>query len=469
MAFGEQPYSITAEQNVLGSMMLSIQAVTEGITALTKQDFYVDKHQVVYTAIENLYKRNQPVDITTVADELLNAQQLDVVGGTGFLSDLCNSVLSTSSMDAYVQIVKEKSQLRDLLYQLTNLQSQWENGNYSDVGEFFTTVEKNVTQITHNRRVGAFKKAGEIANIVANKLQLSAQRKTSVTGTPSGFGLMDSVTNGFQKGDLVILAARPSMGKTALAINFALNAARSKLNPCSVAVFSLEMSDEQTMQRMLATISNIPLDKLKKLDLTQHQISAFDEAMRELNELPIYIDDTPAAKLADIQAKARKLKAQREDLGLIVVDYLGLVVGSDRNRGSDNRQAEISEISRGLKAMARELDVPVISLSQLSRKVESRTDRRPILSDLRESGAIEQDADIVMFIYRGDYYHDSKDEKYELKQNLDPMNESIVELSIAKHRNGPTVNFDILFARNTGTFSKNYIAFSKRKDRDGDK
>lgn len=469
MAYGEQPFSISAEQNVLGAMMLSVQAVTEGISALTKHDFYVEKHQIVFAAIEGLYNRATPVDITTVADELLNLQQLDVVGGTTFLSDLCNSVLSTTSMDAYVQIVKEKSQLRDLLFQLGNLPAQWENGNFPDVGEFFTSVERNITAITHNRRVGAFKKAGEIATVVANKLQLNAQQKSRISGTPTGYRVMDEVTNGFQKGDLVILAARPSMGKTALAINFALNAARAKTNPCSVAIFSLEMSDEQIMQRMLASVSNIPLDKLKKLELTQHQISAFDAAMQELNDLPIYIDDTPAAKLADIQAKARKLKAQRDDLGLIVVDYLGLVVGSDRNKGSDNRQAEISEISRGLKSMARELDVPVISLSQLSRKVESRTDRRPILSDLRESGAIEQDADIVMFIYRGDYYHDTKDEKYDLKQNIDPVNESIAEISIAKHRNGATANFEILFAKNTGTFSKTYADYSKRKDRDGEK
>ena len=315
---------------------------------------------------------------------------------------------------------------------------------------FLLPKENDVLSITRARNVGDFKAPGEVIEVIKEKLVNTDRRTGKLTGTPSGYTDLDKITNGFQPGDLVILAARPSMGKTALALNFAMNASIEHNVP--VGVFSLEMPAEQLMQRMLSATSGVNSDKIRSFNLTDKEWPKIDIGVNKLAKSKIYIDDTAGAKIADIQSKAKKLKAKHDDLGLIVIDYLQLITTSTFSK-SDNRQQEVSEISRSLKAMARDLKVPVIALSQLSRTVEKREDKRPMLSDLRESGAIEQDADLVMFIYRDDYYNSNKKEEPQASTG-------VAQVSIAKHRNGATGVVELLFLKDVGLFSN----YSKREE-----
>ena len=445
----EQPYSSQAERAVLGSMMLSKDAVYEGVARLTEEDFYLRDHKIIFNAIKNTHIRGLEVDIVTVVDQLMLDNKLQELSDANYIYTILEDTITPSTIEQYIRIIQDKTILRYLVNLSDSIANGWNKQEIDDIGDYVSKIENDVLAITRARNVGDFKSPGEVIEVIKEKLVNNDRRSGELTGTPSGYRDLDRVTNGFQKGDLVILAARPSMGKTALALNFAMNAAIEHNYP--VGIFSLEMPAEQLMQRMLSATSGVNSDKIRSFNLTDKEWPKIDIGVNKLSKSKIYIDDTAGAKIADIQSKAKKLKAKHEDLGLIVIDYLQLITTSTFSK-SDNRQQEVSEISRQLKAMARDLKVPVIALSQLSRSVEKREDKRPMLSDLRESGSIEQDADLVMFIYRDDYYNSNKDENQ--------ASTGVAQVSIAKHRNGATGVVELLFLKDVGLFSN----YTKRED-----
>lgn len=428
----ELPYSEQAERSTLGAMILSESALLLGLASLHEDDFYLPKHQIIFKAIQGLRRKEVPVDITTLTNELTNTQDLDYVGGVFFLTELCEGVL-TSNIEAYVDLLKEKNNLRHLLSYLKSTMDNFQEKSIEDVSVFLNDFEKNILSITRNRRVGSFTTTREYIEYIKKKFYEQASKPKRISGVSSGFQDLDRYTNGWQNGDLIILGARPSVGKTSLALNFAFNAAKNENKP--VAIFSLEMPGEHLVQRMISFAAHVELEKLRTMRYSQEDLVRFEAGARKLEKVDIFIDDTPAARIIDIQAKARKLKSMNEDLCLIVIDYLTLIT-TGGNRKIENRQIEVAEISRGLKALARELNVPVIALSQLSRLVERRDNKRPMMSDLRESGAIEQDADIVLFLHR----EEPKDKKEEDSKKAVP-----VELNIAKHRNGALATIDLMF------------------------
>lgn len=442
-----KPSSISAEKAVLGAMMLSKEALYNSIARLNEDDFYLNDHKVIFSVIKDVHKKAIDVDTITVAEQFVLDGKINSISDPNYIYELVENVVSPSNIENYIRILQDKTLLRKLVELSDGVANKWDKEEINDIGEYVSKIERDLLKITRSRNVGEFKTSGEILNVLKEKLFTSTKHKGELTGITSGFIDLDNITHGFQNGDLIILAARPSMGKTALALNFVMNAA-SKTKK-SVAIFSLEMPSEQLLQRMLSSRSNINSGKIRSLNLNEKEWTKIDVAMNELSNTKIYVDDTAGAKLADIQAKARKLKTTHDDLGLIVVDYLQLITTSSFSR-SDNRQQEVSEISRGLKEIARELKVPVIALSQLSRLVERREDKRPMLSDLRESGSIEQDADLVMFIYRDDYYNKETGKQNEQENN---NNSGIVELTISKHRNGPTGKVDLIFLKEFGLFS----------------
>ena len=446
----EQPYSSHAERAVLGSMLMNNDAVYEAIARLTEEDFYLKDHKIIFNAIKNTHIRGLKVELVTVVDQLMLDNKLQELSDPTYIYTLVEDNITPSTVEQYIRIVQDKTVLRYLVNMCDNISTGWNKIQMDDVGDYVSKVENDILAITRARNVGDFKAPSEVIEVIKEKLVNTDRRTGKLTGTPSGYTDLDKVTNGFQPGDLIILAARPSMGKTALALNFAMNASIEHNYP--VGVFSLEMPAEQLMQRMLSATSGVNSDKIRSFNLTDKEWPKIDIGVNKLAKSKIYIDDTAGAKIADIQSKAKKLKAKHDDLGLIVIDYLQLITTSTFSK-SDNRQQEVSEISRALKAMARDLKVPVIALSQLSRTVEKREDKRPMLSDLRESGAIEQDADLVMFIYRDDYYNQNKGEENQASTG-------VAQVSIAKHRNGATGGIELLFLKDVGLFSN----YTKRED-----
>lgn len=437
----KKPHSISAEKAVLGSMLLSKEALFNSIARLSEEDFYIEDNKVIFNAMSKVHNKGKEVDTITVEDQLVSDGSKKLLNNKDYLYNLVDETITPSNIDHHIRILQDKSVLRRLVDQAEEIANGWSSANIDDIGDYVSNAESKLLEITRSRNVGDFKRAGEILDVFKQKL-ITSEKKGSMTGVVSGFSDLDRRTQGFQKGDLIILAARPSMGKTALALNFAMNAANKNE---TVALFSLEMSSEQLIQRMLSSQSFVNSSKIRNFNLNENDESKIDSAIIKLSKYEMYIDDTPAAKLGDIQTKARKLKSKRDNIGLIIIDYLQLIRMVKRKGHSENRQQEVSEISRGLKEIARELNVPVIALSQLSREVEKRPNKRPMLSDLRESGSIEQDADIVMFIYRDDYYNKSEED--------DKNAPSIVEVDIAKHRNGPTGDLKLVFNKNIGYFS----------------
>ena len=446
----EQPYSSHAERAVLGSMLMNNDAVYEAIARLTEEDFYLKDHKIIFNAIKNTHIRGLKVELVTVVDQLMLDNKLQELSDPTYIYTLVEDNITPSTVEQYIRIVQDKTVLRYLVNMCDNISTGWNKIQMDDVGDYVSKVENDILAITRARNVGDFKAPSEVLEVIKEKLVNTDRRTGKMTGTPSGYTDLDKITNGFQPGDLIILAARPSMGKTALALNFAMNASIEHNYP--VGVFSLEMPAEQLMQRMLSATSGVNSDKIRSFNLTDKEWPKIDIGVNKLAKSKIYIDDTAGAKIADIQSKAKKLKAKHDDLGLIVIDYLQLITTSTFSK-SDNRQQEVSEISRALKAMARDLKVPVIALSQLSRTVEKREDKRPMLSDLRESGAIEQDADLVMFIYRDDYYNQNKGEENQASTG-------VAQVSIAKHRNGATGGIELLFLKDVGLFSN----YTKREE-----
>ncbi|MEB3750672.1 MULTISPECIES: replicative DNA helicase [Geobacillus] len=428
------PQSIEAEQAVLGAVFLDPTALTLASERLIPEDFYRVAHQKIFHAMLRVADKGEPVDLVTVTAELAASEQLEEVGGVSYLSELADSVPTAANVEYYARIVEEKSVLRRLIRTATSI-AQDGYTREDEIDILLDEAERKIMEVSQRKHSGGFKTIRDILVQTYDNIEMLHNRNGDITGIPTGFTELDRMTSGFQRSDLIIVAARPSVGKTAFALNIAQNVA-TKTNE-NVAIFSLEMSAQQLVMRMLCAEGNINAQSLRTGKLTPEDWGKLTMAMGSLSNAGIYIDDTPSIRVSDIRAKCRRLK-QESGLGMIVIDYLQLIQGSGRNR--ENRQQEVSEISRSLKALARELEVPIIALSQLSRSVEQRQDKRPMMSDIRESGSIEQDADIVAFLYRDDYY------------NKDSEHKNIIEIIIAKQRNGPVGTVQLAFIKEYNKF-----------------
>jgi replicative DNA helicase len=430
------PHSLDAEKALLGAMLMYPSAIKNANElGLRPEDFFADAHRTIFSAMNDILEAGKMVDGTALINRLSDLSTLPRVGGADYILELADHSISSANIKYYIEIVQDKAYMRNLILTAQKIAEQGfhvEDG----IDSLMDDAEKQILQVTRTRRTTDFKDTKEVVSHVMDNITRMSEQKTNITGIKTSYHALDNTTNGLQKGDLIILAARPSMGKTAFAINLAIQVARH--NNLPVAVFSLEMPAEQLIMRMLSSTSLVEGNKLRSGFLNNNEWNLLNEAAGELRNLPVYIDDTPSIKVAEIFSKCRKLRTEK-GLGMIVVDYIQLLSAS---KSSENRQQEVSEISRSLKALAREMQVPVIALSQLSRLVERREDKRPMLSDLRESGALEQDADIVLFLYRDEYYHKEKTEDMQEK----------VEVDIAKHRNGPTRKIELAFDRNINAF-----------------
>ncbi|MDO7906189.1 replicative DNA helicase [Paenibacillus sp. JX-17] len=429
------PQNLEAEQAVLGAVLLQAEALITAMERVQPDDFYDKPHQLIYEAMIELGEGNQPIDLITLTSRLQDKGQLEEIGGVSYLAKLAHGVPTAANIDYYAQIIEEKAMLRRLIRTATQIVSEGYTGG-EDVSGMLSEAERRILEISNRRSGSGFIAIRDVLMEVFDRMEVLHQNRGNTTGIPSGFVDLDKMTAGFQRNDLIILAARPSVGKTAFALNVAQNVAiRAKE---TVAIFSLEMSAAQLVQRMICAEANLDANVMRTGDFKgDDDWSKLTMGIAALAEAEIYIDDTPGVTVADIRAKCRRLKKER-GLGMIVIDYLQLIHG--RGKG-DNRQQEVSEISRTLKQIARELEVPVIALSQLSRGVEQRQDKRPMMSDLRESGSIEQDADIVAFLYRDDYYNQETEKK------------NIIEIIIAKQRNGPVGTVELVFLKSFNKFA----------------
>ncbi|KHD84983.1 replicative DNA helicase [Bacillus ginsengihumi] len=428
------PQNIEAEQAVLGAIFLEPSSFITASEVLVPEDFYRSAHQKIFQIFFKLNDAGKAVDLVTVAEELSVTQQLEDVGGVSYLSELATSVPTAANIGYYAQIVAEKSLLRRLIRTATNIAQEGYTREDS-VDELLDDAERSIMEVAQRKNAGDFQHIKDVLVNTYDNIELLHNRKGDITGIPTGFNELDRMTAGFQRNDLIIVAARPSVGKTAFALNIAQNVGTKAGE--NVAIFSLEMGAEQLVMRMLCAEGNIDAQRLRTGSLTDEDWRKLTMAMGSLSNSGIFIDDTPGIRISEIRSKCRRLK-QEQGLGMIVIDYLQLIQGSANSK--ENRQQEVSEISRSLKALARELEVPVIALSQLSRSVEQRQDKRPMMSDIRESGSIEQDADIVAFLYREDYYEQ------------DTENKNIIEIIIAKQRNGPVGTVQLAFVKEYNKF-----------------
>ena len=420
------PHSVESEQSILGSIILDKDAIITVAETINPSDFYKEAHKIIYESMLNLNSNNEPIDLITLIEELRKEGHLDNVGGISYLTSLSTIVPTTSNVKYYANIVKEKSVMRQLIKASNEIINLGYDAS-TDVQEILEKAEKNIFDISQEKASDDIQPINLVLQDTFDMIERLCTEKSEVTGITTGFADLNKKINGLQRTDLILLAARPAMGKTAFSLNLVQNAALK--GDASVAVFSLEMSKEQLVQRMLSAQSNVELSKIKTGNLGESDWPRIIDAMAVLSEANIFIDDTPGIKISEIRSKCRRLKIEK-GLDLILIDYLQLMEGEGKN---ENRQQEIAKISRSLKILAKELDCPVIALSQLSRSPELRKDHRPILSDLRESGSIEQDADIVMFLYRDEYYHDDSEKK------------NIGEVIIAKNRHGETGNVELVW------------------------
>lgn len=426
------PQNIEAEQAVLGAIFLDREALIKASEIIKSEDFYRTTHQRIYQVMMELAEDDQPVDLVTVTTELNNRKWLEEIGGVSYLSDLANSVPTAANIAYYANNVEEKSILRRLIKAATQIASSGYAG-HDEVGDILSQAEKSILDIAGRRTNDGFIPIKDVLVETYERIELLHNSSSDLTGIPSGYRDLDKMTSGFQSSDLIILAARPSVGKTAFALNVAQNVAARAGE--TVAIFSLEMSAPQLVQRMLCAEGNIDANRMRTGSFQEKDWEKLTMAIATLSKAPIYIDDSPGITVSQIRSKCRRLKAE-QGLGVILIDYLQLIHGS----GKENRQQEISAISRTLKGIARELNCTVIALSQLSRAVEQRQDKRPMLSDLRESGSIEQDADIVAFLYRDDYYDQESE------------NKNVIEILIAKQRNGPVGKVELAFLKEYNKF-----------------
>lgn len=433
----ELPNSQPLECALLGAMMMWPEVITMCLDAdLEAEEFYLPAHQRLYQTIMDLQEEGKPVDQITVMTRLQDQDKLASAGGADYIVSLVDTAIGPSIVPSYVEEIKNKAQLRRLIQtsdEITNLAYT----DSSDIDAVLDQAERSIMDVTRVRRGAEFESSREISNRVIAELN-ELRNHQGVTGIKTGFTDLDAITNGFQRGDLIILAARPAMGKSALALNFLNQVA--KRNPGCVAMFSLEMPSDSLMKRLLSCESRVFADKLRSGHLSESDMSKLNAAASHLSEREIYIDDTSSIRVSQIFSKCRKLKSEHGQLSLIVIDYLQLITGGRQ----ESRQQEVSDISRNLKILAKEMECPIIALSQLSRKVEERTDHEPQLSDLRESGSIEQDADIVMFLYRENYYEKDKEEESDTE---------VVDLSLAKHRNGAIGKIHLAFEKSLSRFT----------------
>jgi replicative DNA helicase len=441
------PHHHEAEQSVLGTIFLDPKEIVSVVDQLNNEDFFEQAHQLIFEAMKELHNNTMKIDYTSVAAKLEEGQNLQKAGGMKYLLALSETVPSTKHLETYVELVRDGSMKRQVIQLASEILETGYSGDM-DANEYLTLAEESIFALAQKRKTSEFSELADVIREVKEKTEKNRDKKGGITGLRTGFSNLDQLTAGLQPEELIILAARPSMGKSAFAMNLALNVAkRNKDGQSGVAIFSLEMSNEQLAARMLSSESNIENNKIKTGHLTSREWQFLEGGMQSLSKLHISFDDSAAVSVADIRAKCRKL-SQEGKLDFVVIDYLQLIKGDDR---SGNRQEEVAKISRSLKQMARELKIPILALSQLSREVEKREDKRPVLADLRESGSIEQDADIVMFLYRNDYYvHNPENKTGE------------VELSIAKNRQGMAgirlgFRFDTEFSR-----------FTAQSDRDDD-
>jgi replicative DNA helicase len=433
--FKVPPQNLEAEQSILGSILLDNSAINSALEVLSVNDFYNEAHRKIFNIIVELSEKNEPVDLITLSSALKDKNLLDSAGGSAYLASLVDNVPSAANVANYAKIVKEKAILRGLIGSATNIITDcYDQG--SDVDQILDNAEHSIFEIAENKVRPSFYPIRDIVKESFRSIEDLYARKELITGVPTGFEKIDDMTSGLQNSDLIIIAGRPSMGKTAFALNIAQFAALETQTP--VAVFSLEMSKEQLAFRMLASEARVDSQRLRKGFLGETDWPKLTTAAGRLSEAPLFIDDTPAITVLEMKAKSRRLKAD-QGLGLIVVDYIQLMRSSGYR---DSREQEISEISRSLKSLAKELKVPVIALSQLNRKVEDRTNRRPQMADLRESGAIEQDADVIAFIYRDELYNKSEDNP----------EKGIAEIIIGKQRNGPTGTVKLAFLEKFTSF-----------------
>jgi len=441
------PYSLEAEMSVLGGMFIDADAVVKAVELLDDSMFYRESHRRLFRAMVRMWQTGEVIDVITLSEFLKNGSDFDAVGGAAYLSQLLDAVPTAANIEYHARIVREKAILRRLIEAATGIiQSTFDS--QGEVEAILDQAEQKIFEIAQTQDRKGFVWIKELLWPAMEQIEAMSQNASSITGIPTGFTDLDTITAGFQKGDLIIVAARPSMGKTAFTLNIAQHAAITAQR--SVAFFSLEMSKESLVQRMLTSEARVDASRVRTGRLRDDDYPRLAQAAGLLNTAPIYIDDTPAISILEMRAKARRLKSDRDDLSMIVVDYLQLMSAGGK---VESRQQEVSEISRGLKALAKELQVPVVALSQLSRAVESRPDKRPMMSDLRESGAIEQDADVIMFLYRPEYYHGPVDKD---GNSL----EGRAEVIVGKQRNGATGTIPLMFHKDFTRFEN----FSYRND-----
>ena len=430
-SFTLPPQAVEAEQSVLGGLMLNNSLIDDVSSILSSDNFYRSDHQSIYHAIIGLYEENEPADVVTVSERLANVGELEKIGGLAYLGSLAKNTPNTANVAAYAKIVHERALLRKLIETGNNIIGHSYHPEGRTPAEILDQAEQSIFDIAGKaaRRGGGFSPIKGLLTQTINRIEELFKSKESVTGVATGFSDLDNMTAGLQPGDLIIVAGRPSMGKTALAMNFAEHAAIDKNLP--VAIFSMEMSGQQLSMRLLASLSRVNSQRIRTGQLHDTDWTRISSTVGLLSERPIYIDDTPGLNPLEIRTRARRLARQHEHgLGLIVVDYIQLMASTDTN---ENRATEISSITRSLKNLAKELNVPVVALSQLNRSLESRPNKRPVMSDLRESGAIEQDADVIFFIYRDEVYDE------------DTKDKGIAEIIIGKQRNGPTGKVRLTF------------------------
>lgn len=430
------PHNIDAEQSVLGSMFLTKKALQKALEGLSSDEFYLDSHSKIFECIKSVDDKKIPVDLTTVTEELNNRNWLQQVGNIDYLAEMINNVPTTANIDEYIKIVSEKALLRKLIDEATSIvQDSYSVGR--DISDFLYQAQKKIQDVSQGLKTSEFKPIQEVLVKTQADLEALAANKSDVTGIPSGFYDLDKCTSGFHPHQLIIIAARPGMGKTAVALNIATNMAIQSKK--SVAIFNMEMGAEQLATRMLASVGQVTGDKLKTGNLEHNDWKKLNEAISRLSNTRLFIDDNAGQTVSEIRSKCRRLKASPSGLDIVIIDYLTLIQSATKGGASgQNRQQEVSDISRALKTMAMELDIPVIALSQLSRGIEQRQDKKPMLSDLRESGAIEQDADLVAFLHCSDEEREKED--------------SLMEFVIRKHRNGPLKDIPLIFQRATSTF-----------------
>ncbi|MEW6184429.1 MAG: replicative DNA helicase [Thermodesulfobacteriota bacterium] len=420
------PQNLEAEQSVLGGVLLEPEALSRVLEVMSGDDFYREAHRKIFTAMLDLYQKGIPVDLITLTEILQNKGQMEEVGGVSYLTSLTDAIPSAVNVDVYARIIREKSILRRLIHRATEIASKG-YGYGGSAEDLLDEAEKSIFEISEDKINPLVYPLQSIITESISTLELLYEKKEIVTGVPSGFTQLDKMTSGFQNSDLVIIAGRPSMGKTAFALNIARNAAVD--NEIPVVVFSLEMSRHQLALRLLCSEADVDSYKVRSGFFGEREWAKLTAAAGKLSEAPIFIDDSPAMTVLQMRAKARRLRSEK-NLGLVVVDYLQLMKGRE---GIDNREQEISEISRSLKALAKELNIPVLAVAQLNRRPDIREDKRPVLADLRESGAIEQDADVICFIFREEMYDENSKQK------------GIAEVLVRKHRNGPTGSVSLYF------------------------